>query len=61
MGTVDLIFGMFESLINLCQSIKNFLFTTVTIPFIGSFSVWQIIGGAGITIILTVIIIKAFV
>ena len=61
MNNFDLITGFFEKIVTLYQALRDFLLTGVKIPLIGTVSMWQLLGGSGIAIILTVVIVKAFI
>lgn len=57
---IDFIFEIIEQLDNLYRFLSDFLFKEIYIPLIGKFSLWMLLGGAGLTILLTIAIINVF-
>lgn len=57
---IDFIFEIIEQLEKLYNFLINFLFKEIKVPLVGSFSLWVLLGGAGLGLILTIRIINFF-
>lgn len=57
---IEFIFELIEQLEKLYNFLINFLFREIDIPLVGKFSLWMILGGVGLSLILTIRIINFF-
>lgn len=57
----ELTFGLFQKLCDLTEALSTFLFTEIEIPGILTISMWELIGGVGISILLIAWLIKKLV
>lgn len=58
--SIEFIFEIIEQLEKLYNFLISFLFKEIEIPVIGTFSLWMLLGGAGLTLMLTIRIINLF-
>lgn len=57
----ELSFGLFIKLCELTEALTTFLFTEIRIPGFITLSMWELIGGVGITLLLGAWLIKKIV
>lgn len=57
---IDFIFELIEQLEKLYNFLISFLFKEIRIPLVGTFSLWMLLGGVGLSLILTIRIINFF-
>ncbi len=60
MALLDFIYQAFLKICETTSKIYDFLFTKVTIPHVGSITMWQLLTGATLIIAITYLIIRKF-